>query len=104
VRVDDPSPSRTLTANIRSRRGSKVAINLPIFVDKNTPRPFVDPTIPWERNVYPEDSGKFTLPFDVKNDNELMDYVLQRRRMEPHCKIMFTWMLWASGWDVAVSN
>jgi len=56
--VIDPS-FRTLTANIRSRRGSKVAINLPIFFDKNTPRPFVDPTIPWERNVYPEDSGKF---------------------------------------------
>ncbi|KZT10714.1 glutamate-cysteine ligase catalytic subunit [Laetiporus sulphureus 93-53] len=45
----------TLTANIRRRRGSKVAINLPLFIDKNTPRPFVDPTIPWQRNVYPED-------------------------------------------------
>ncbi|KAF7321268.1 Glutamate-cysteine ligase catalytic subunit [Mycena kentingensis (nom. inval.)] len=45
----------TLTANIRQRRGSKVAINLPIFFDTNTPRPFVDPTIPWERAVYPED-------------------------------------------------
>ncbi|EAU91452.2 glutamate-cysteine ligase catalytic subunit [Coprinopsis cinerea okayama7 len=45
----------TLTANIRSRRGSKVAINLPIFFDKNTPRPFIDPTIPWDRNIYPED-------------------------------------------------
>ncbi|KAH8107999.1 glutamate-cysteine ligase catalytic subunit [Cristinia sonorae] len=45
----------TLTANIRRRRGSKVAINLPIFVDDRTPRPFVDPTIPWQRNIYPED-------------------------------------------------
>ncbi|KAG1828011.1 hypothetical protein EV424DRAFT_1596563 [Suillus variegatus] len=36
-----------LTDNIRSRRGSKVAINLPIFIDEKTPRPFVDPTIPW---------------------------------------------------------
>ncbi|OBZ70552.1 Glutamate--cysteine ligase [Grifola frondosa] len=43
----------TLTANIRRRRGSKVAINLPIFIDKNTPRPFVDPTIPWQREIYP---------------------------------------------------
>ena len=49
---------RTLTANIRSRRGSKVAINLPIFVDEKTPRPFIDPSIPWDRNVYPEDPGK----------------------------------------------
>jgi glutamate--cysteine ligase catalytic subunit len=49
----------TLTANIRTRRGSKVAINLPIYVDKNTPRPFIDPTIPWDRSIYPEDSGGF---------------------------------------------
>ncbi|EGO00094.1 hypothetical protein SERLA73DRAFT_107071 [Serpula lacrymans var. lacrymans S7.3] len=46
----------TLTANIRSRRGSKVAINLPIFIDDKTPRPFVDPTIPWQRSIYPGDS------------------------------------------------
>ncbi|EJD02940.1 glutamate-cysteine ligase catalytic subunit [Fomitiporia mediterranea MF3/22] len=45
----------TLTANIRSRRGSKVAINLPLFFDEKTPRPFIDPTIPWDRNIYPED-------------------------------------------------
>src|SRR6267154_4133715 len=48
----------TLTANIRSRRGSKVAINLPIFIDEKTPRPFVDPTIPWQRSIYPEDPGE----------------------------------------------
>ncbi|KAI8577565.1 hypothetical protein K450DRAFT_251444 [Umbelopsis ramanniana AG] len=45
----------TLTANIRRRRGSKVAINMPIFKDTNTPSPFIDPTIPWDRNVFPED-------------------------------------------------
>ncbi|EGF79020.1 hypothetical protein BATDEDRAFT_35498 [Batrachochytrium dendrobatidis JAM81] len=33
----------TLTANIRKRRGSKVAINLPIFKDTNTPSPFREP-------------------------------------------------------------
>ncbi|KAI0759820.1 glutamate-cysteine ligase catalytic subunit [Trametes elegans] len=48
----------TLTANIRRRRGSKVAINLPLFIDTHTPRPFVDPTIPWQRHIYPEDPGK----------------------------------------------
>jgi len=47
----------TLTANIRTRRGSKVAINLPIFFDEKTPKPFIDPTIPWDRNIYPEDFG-----------------------------------------------
>lgn len=59
----------TLTANIRSRRGSKVAINLPIFIDERTPRPFVDPTIPWQRSIYPEDPGKcqynLSLPYPV---------------------------------------
>jgi len=33
---------RTLTANIRKRRGSKVAINVPIFKDTKTPSPFVE--------------------------------------------------------------
>jgi hypothetical protein len=50
------SGARTLTANIRRRRGSKVAMNVPIFFDTNTPRPFIDPTIP-ERKIYPEDAG-----------------------------------------------
>jgi glutamate--cysteine ligase catalytic subunit len=32
-----------------------VAINMPIFHDINTPKPFVDPTIQWNRGKYPED-------------------------------------------------
>lgn len=44
-----------MTANIRRRRGAKVEINMPIFHDKNTPRPFIDPTIPWDRDVFPHD-------------------------------------------------
>ena len=31
-----------LSNNIRERRGEKVAINMPIFKDKNTPQPFVE--------------------------------------------------------------
>ncbi|KIY44398.1 glutamate-cysteine ligase catalytic subunit [Fistulina hepatica ATCC 64428] len=58
----------TLTANIRRRRGSKVVINLPIFIDTNTPRPFVDPTIPWHRNVYREDP-------EAKNGAALLDHI-----------------------------
>ncbi|CAO1634185.1 unnamed protein product [Jaminaea pallidilutea] len=46
----------TLTANIRKRRGAKVAINLPVFFDEKTPRPFIDPTIPWDRDWFPGDS------------------------------------------------
>jgi glutamate--cysteine ligase catalytic subunit len=45
----------TLTANIRRRRGSKVKINMPIFHDKNTPKPFIDPTIPWDRDLFDHD-------------------------------------------------
>lgn len=37
----------SVTQNIRERRGSKVAINVPIFKDLNTPSPFIEtfPTI-----------------------------------------------------------
>ncbi|KAI8365960.1 glutamate-cysteine ligase-domain-containing protein [Radiomyces spectabilis] len=45
----------TLTANIRRRRGAKVEINMPIFHDKNTPKPFIDPTIPWDRDWFVHD-------------------------------------------------
>jgi glutamate--cysteine ligase catalytic subunit len=58
----------TLTANIRTRRGSKVAINLPIFIDEKTPRPFVDRTIPWHRSLYPEDA-------EAKNGAALIDHI-----------------------------
>ncbi|ORZ19825.1 glutamate-cysteine ligase-domain-containing protein [Absidia repens] len=46
----------TLTANIRRRRGSKVEINMPIYHDKNTPQPFIDPTIPWDRDLFDHDN------------------------------------------------
>ncbi|KII92773.1 hypothetical protein PLICRDRAFT_37574 [Plicaturopsis crispa FD-325 SS-3] len=58
----------TLTANIRRRRGSKVAINLPIYIDDRTPRPFVDPTIPWQRSIYSEDP-------EAKNGAALIDHI-----------------------------
>ncbi|KAJ2760524.1 glutamate--cysteine ligase [Coemansia sp. BCRC 34490] len=54
--VINPHPRfRTLAGNIRERRGSKVAINMPIFHDINTPRHFIDPTIPLDRNLFPGD-------------------------------------------------
>ncbi|KAK6526245.1 hypothetical protein TWF694_004853 [Orbilia ellipsospora] len=45
----------TLTANIRSRRGSKVCINMPVYYDEKTPRPFHDPTVLYDLSDYPED-------------------------------------------------
>ena len=45
----------TLAANIRSRRGRKVEINVPIFRDRNTPWPFHDPTVRYDLDQYPED-------------------------------------------------
>ncbi|KAL5639422.1 hypothetical protein ACGC1H_006807 [Rhizoctonia solani] len=47
----------SIIANMKSRRGSKVAANVPIYFDTNTPKPFIDPTIPWDRGVSPEDHG-----------------------------------------------
>ncbi|KZT42485.1 glutamate-cysteine ligase catalytic subunit [Sistotremastrum suecicum HHB10207 ss-3] len=58
----------TITANTRERRGSKVAMNLPLFFDTNTPRPFIDPTIPWDRNIYKEDP-------EAKNGAALPDHI-----------------------------
>lgn len=58
----------TLTANIRERRGSKVAINVPIFKDKNTPSPFIDPTIPYDRDIFSEDAN-------AKNGAALPDHI-----------------------------
>ncbi|EAW21176.1 glutamate--cysteine ligase [Aspergillus fischeri NRRL 181] len=50
----------TLAANIRSRRGRKVELNVPVFVDKNTPVPFKDPTVDYDLHNWPEDD-------DVRN-------------------------------------
>ncbi|KAF7977807.1 hypothetical protein HWV62_2725 [Athelia sp. TMB] len=61
-------PESALTGNIRIRRGSKVAVNLPMFPDQNVPQPFIDPTIPWDRAVYPEDS-------DAKNGAALPNHI-----------------------------
>lgn len=50
----------TLAANIRSRRGRKVELNVPIFRDKNTLIPWKDPTVNYDLHIYPEDD-------DVRN-------------------------------------
>ncbi|CAF2410524.1 unnamed protein product [Rotaria sp. Silwood2] len=42
---------KTLTRNIRMRRTAKVAFNVPIFIDKNTPRPFIE-----DLSIYGHDS------------------------------------------------
>ncbi|KAE8441757.1 Zn finger-containing GTPase- Activating Protein for ARF [Mollisiaceae sp. DMI_Dod_QoI] len=50
----------TLAANIRSRRGRKVQVNVPVFRDENTPWPWKDPTINYDLHKWPEDD-------DVRN-------------------------------------
>lgn len=50
----------TLAANIRSRRGRKVEINVPIFKDEHTSVPFKDPTVNYDLHKWPEDD-------DVRN-------------------------------------
>ncbi|KAL4796210.1 glutamate-cysteine ligase-domain-containing protein [Aspergillus venezuelensis] len=50
----------TLAANIRSRRGRKVELNVPVFKDVNTPEPFKDPTVDYDLHIWPEDE-------DVRN-------------------------------------
>ena len=50
----------TLAANIRSRRGRKVEINVPIFKDDRTPKEWKDPTVNYDLHDWPEDD-------DVRN-------------------------------------
>ncbi|KAF2817688.1 putative glutamate-cysteine ligase Gcs1 [Mytilinidion resinicola] len=50
----------TLAANIRSRRGRKVELNVPVFRDEKTPWPFKDPTVNYDLHQWPEDD-------DVRN-------------------------------------
>ena len=45
----------TLAANIRSRRGRKVEVNVPVFRDENTPWPWRDPTVNYDLHDWPED-------------------------------------------------
>ncbi|KAK3325820.1 glutamate-cysteine ligase-domain-containing protein [Apodospora peruviana] len=50
----------TLAANIRSRRGRKVQVNVPVFRDEKTPWPWKDPTVNYDMHQWPEDD-------DVRN-------------------------------------
>ncbi|KAH6683108.1 glutamate-cysteine ligase-like protein [Halenospora varia] len=45
----------TLAANIRSRRGRKVQVNVPVFKDKETTWPWKDPTVNYDLHKWPED-------------------------------------------------
>ncbi|KAF8443157.1 glutamate-cysteine ligase-domain-containing protein [Boletus edulis BED1] len=57
--------------NIGNRKGVKVSVNLPLFIDEKTSRPFVDPTIPRERSLYPEEARNSA----ALNDHIYMDAV-----------------------------
>ncbi|KAK0388280.1 hypothetical protein NLU13_4525 [Sarocladium strictum] len=48
----------TLAANIRSRRGRKVQVNVPVFHDENTPKPWKDPTVNFDLHNWPEDDDE----------------------------------------------
>ncbi|KAK5136514.1 Zn finger-containing GTPase- Activating Protein for ARF [Meristemomyces frigidus] len=50
----------TLAANIRARRGRKVELNVPVFHDEKTARPWKDPTVNYDLHQWPEDD-------DVRN-------------------------------------
>jgi glutamate--cysteine ligase catalytic subunit len=50
----------TLAANIRARRGRKVELNVPVFHDEKTAKPWKDPTVNYDLHNWPEDD-------DVRN-------------------------------------
>lgn len=55
---------RTLTKNIRKRKGEKVAINVPIFKDTNTPSPFIEKF----DNDHDGESARASLPDHIYMD------------------------------------
>ncbi|PFH59321.1 hypothetical protein XA68_12522 [Ophiocordyceps unilateralis] len=48
----------TLAANIRSRRGRKVQVNVPVYHDANTSDPWQDPTVDYDLHNWPEDDDE----------------------------------------------
>jgi glutamate--cysteine ligase catalytic subunit len=58
----------TLAANIRQRRGRKVEVNVPVFHDEKTSRPWKDPTVKYDLHDWPEDD-------DVRNGAAKDDYI-----------------------------
>ena len=46
---------RTIIGNLRSRRGRKVEIQVPIYQDERTPWPFQDPTVSYDLHRRSED-------------------------------------------------
>lgn len=58
VRDDMISPHvryRTIDRSVRSRRGRKVEVNIPVYRDRKTPWPFHDPTVNYNLHRWPED-------------------------------------------------
>jgi len=58
----------TLAANIRARRGRKVEVNVPVFRDEKTEKPFNDPTVNYDLHQWPEDD-------DVRNGAAKQDHI-----------------------------
>ncbi|KAI4085936.1 MAG: hypothetical protein LQ344_007997 [Seirophora lacunosa] len=58
----------TLAANIRARRGRKVEINVPVYKDERTARPFKDSTVDYDLHKWPEDD-------DVRNGAAKDDHI-----------------------------
>ena len=58
----------TLAANIRSRRGRKVEINVPVYKDKFGALPFQHPTFNYDLHKWPEDE-------DVRNGAAKDDHI-----------------------------
>jgi glutamate--cysteine ligase catalytic subunit len=58
----------TLAANIRARRGRKVEVNVPVFHDEKTPKPWKDPTVNYDLHNWPEDD-------DPRNGAAKDDYI-----------------------------
>ena len=60
-----------LSSNLRESRGERIALNVPIFRDRNNPWPFQDPTVRCDLNDWPEDENMG--PSTVKTNHVYAD-------------------------------
>jgi len=85
---------RTLTANIRERRGSLVDIKVPIFVDKNTVLP--------EGTSAPLSNGHVGESLHTSQLHPML--IFQFQPSQDLQTRTSRWTQWPSEWDVAVSK
>ncbi len=82
---------KTLSRNIRMRRGEKVIINVPVYPDDNTPKGHLE-----DLSKYGDDGTSHAVSLPGKES--VLRYVYASTYLSCLYQATFTWMRWASAW------